>query len=53
VEYGEGLWQAMVRKKYKIRGGIAHLRGNNSPVWNDLEHVWIIGTKISLTKISL
>jgi hypothetical protein len=38
VEYGEGLWQEIVRKKYKIRGGIAHLRGkpNNSPVWNDI-----------------
>jgi hypothetical protein len=38
LENGEGLWQEIVKKKYKIKGGIATLRYNpkNSPVWNDM-----------------
>jgi hypothetical protein len=38
LETGEGLWQEIVRKKYKIKGGIARLKHkpDNSPVWNDL-----------------
>jgi hypothetical protein len=37
-EYEEGLWQDIVKKKYKIDKGIAQLRQNpkNSSVWNDL-----------------
>jgi hypothetical protein len=38
LENEEGLWQDIVRKKYKVRGGIVNLRNkpSNSPVWNDL-----------------
>jgi hypothetical protein len=38
LENEEGLWQEIVRKKYKVRGGIVNLRNkpSNSPVWNDL-----------------
>jgi hypothetical protein len=37
-ENEEGLWQEIVRKKYRVKGGIASLREKptNSPVWNDL-----------------
>jgi hypothetical protein len=38
LENEEGLWQEIVKKKYKIQGGIARLRysPSNSLVWNDL-----------------
>src|SRR5688572_10136663 len=38
IENGEGLWQEIFKKKYKIEGGISHLKSNqnNSPVWSDL-----------------
>jgi hypothetical protein len=38
IENEEGLWQEIVRKKYKIKGGIVQLRTkqSNSPLWNDL-----------------
>jgi hypothetical protein len=38
LENEEGLWQEIVRKKYKVKGGIVNLRNkpSNSPVWNDL-----------------
>jgi hypothetical protein len=38
IETGEGLWQEIVRKKYKIKGGIALLKNkpDNPPMWNDL-----------------
>jgi hypothetical protein len=38
LEYEEGLWQDIVKKKYKIDRGVAQLRQNprNSSVWNDL-----------------
>jgi hypothetical protein len=38
IENGEDLWQEIVRKKYKIKGGITHLKAKqtNSHVWNDL-----------------
>jgi hypothetical protein len=38
LEHEEGLWQDIVKKKYKIDRGIAQLRQNpqNSSVWNDL-----------------
>jgi hypothetical protein len=37
-EKGEGMWQEIVKKKYRVRGGIANLKNkpSNSPVWNDL-----------------
>jgi hypothetical protein len=33
LENGEGLWQEIVKKKYKIREGIAHVKNkpSNSP----------------------
>jgi hypothetical protein len=38
IENEEGLWQEIVRKKYKIKGGIVQLKTKqtNSPLWNDL-----------------
>jgi hypothetical protein len=38
LENEEGLWREIVRKKYKVRGGIVNLRDkpSNSPMWNDL-----------------
>jgi hypothetical protein len=38
LEHEGGLWQEIVRKKYKIRRGITQLQKNprNSSVWNDL-----------------
>jgi hypothetical protein len=38
LEHEEGLWQDIVKKKYKIDRGIAQLRQKprNSSVWNDL-----------------
>jgi hypothetical protein len=38
IENEEGLWQEVVRKKYKIKGGIVQLRTkqSNSSLWNDL-----------------
>jgi hypothetical protein len=38
IENEEGLWQEIVRKKYKIKGEIVQLKTkqSNSPLWNDL-----------------
>jgi hypothetical protein len=38
IESGEGLWQEIAKKKYKIRGGINKLKYNpaNSVVWTSL-----------------
>jgi hypothetical protein len=37
-EHEEGLWQEIVRKKYRVKGWIASLgeKPTNSPMWNDL-----------------
>jgi hypothetical protein len=53
LENGEGLWQEIVKKKYKIKGGIATLRynPNNSPVRNDLIRVkeyYLAGRQINI-----
>jgi hypothetical protein len=38
LEHEEGIWQEIVRKKYKIVKGISelHRKPRNSSVWNDL-----------------
>jgi hypothetical protein len=52
LEHEGGLWQEMVRKKYKSRG-ITLLKRNvkNSPIWNDLlkvKHLYLRGRLISI-----
>jgi hypothetical protein len=48
LEHEEGLWQEIVRQKYKITKGITSLRqnGKESPVWKDLlkvKHLYLKG----------
>jgi hypothetical protein len=53
IENEEGLWQEIVRKKYKIKGGIAQLRTkqSNSPLWNDLLKIKDLYVKGRVMKI--
>jgi hypothetical protein len=53
AENGEGIWQDIVRKKYKKKGMISLLAKNlkNSPVWNDLlkvRHVYLKGRSMKV-----
>jgi hypothetical protein len=53
LEHEEGLWQEIVRKKYKINRGITLLKRNvrNSPIWNDLlkvKQLYLKGRLISI-----
>jgi hypothetical protein len=53
LEHEEGLWQEIVRKKYKITKGITSLRqnGKESPVWKDLlkvKHLYLKGRIIAV-----